>query len=110
MENMKKILLVLLFGWGSTVVAAQPAETTPEPLVPAPQVDSELLEPEVTIIEREDEILYEYSVNGQVYMVRIQPKRGPAYYLLDMDGDGDYDVQGNDPAKIVVPHWVFFRW
>ncbi|MGV6827622.1 MAG: DUF2782 domain-containing protein [bacterium] len=86
------------------------AEPIPEPLVPPPEVESELIEPEVTIRESEDQTIYEYRVNGQIYMVKIQPSRGPAYYLMDLDGDGDMDVQGDDPARIVVPHWVFFRW
>lgn len=107
---MKNLIILLLLLWAHVLYAGPPPETTPEPLVPSPEIDSELLEPEVTLIEREDQMVYEYRVNGQIYMIKIQPKNGPAYYLLDMDGDGDMDVQGDDPTKIVIPQWVFFRW
>lgn len=34
----------------------------------------------------------EYSVNGKVYMVRVQPGGGlPAYYLYDSDGDSVFE-------------------
>jgi hypothetical protein len=34
----------------------------------------------------------EYSMNGKVYMVRVQPGGGlPAYYLYDSDGDSVFE-------------------
>ena len=110
---MKKMVL---FGLLLILASAARAEDTAEPggvaddIPPPPQVEAEELEPEVTIIEKEQETLYEYRINGAVYMIKIQPKRGPAYYLLDLDGDGEMDTQHDDPAAIVVPHWVFLRW
>ena len=87
---------------------ANPADAADVP--PPPLVEGQELEPEVTIIEKERETVYEYRINGAVYMVKIKPKAGPAYYLLDLDGDGEMDTQQDDPAKIVVPHWVLLRW
>ena len=71
---------------------------------------NENLEPEVTITQTDDQTTYEYSINGSRYMVKIVPAKGPAYYLLDLDGDGEFDRQEDDPARIVVPQWVLFRW
>lgn len=84
------------------------AEDTPAP--PPPQVGSENLEPEVTIVQEDDRTTYEYSINGRRYMVKIVPAKGPAYYLLDLDGDGEMDTREDDPASMVVPQWVLFRW
>ena len=87
-----------------------PGEVPEPPMLP-PQVESgEALEPEVTIIETEKEIIQEYRINGRLYMVRITPQAGPPYYLLDLDGDGELDVEQNDVSNINIPQWVLFRW
>ena len=83
----------------------------PEPPMLPPQVESgEALEPEVTIIETDKEIIQEYRVNGRLYMVRITPRAGPPYYLLDLDGDGELDVEEDDISNMSIPQWVLFRW
>ncbi len=92
----------------SLIPAAVLADEATAP--PPPQVDADNLEPEVTITETDERTTYEYSINGRRYMVKIVPAKGPAYYLLDLDGDGEMDVQKDDPASIVVPQWVLFRW
>ncbi len=99
----------------STVLAqgggqASPADVPEPPMLP-PQVESgEALEPEVTIIETEKETIQEYRVNGRLYMVRITPQAGPPYYLLDLDGDGELDVEEDDISNLSIPQWVLFRW
>lgn len=83
----------------------------PEPPMLPPQVESgEALEPEVTIIQTDKEVIQEYRINGRLYMVRITPQAGPPYYLLDIDGDGQLDVEENDISNISIPQWVLFRW
>jgi hypothetical protein len=82
------------------------------PAVPAPPTQAERLEPEVTIIETDEEVIYEYRVRGQVYMVKIEPIAGPPYYLLDTNGDGTLDVQSERPreAELALPQWLLFSW
>jgi len=80
-----------------------------EPPLPVNQA-GETLEPEVTIKQSGDKTIHEYRVNGQVYMIKIVPRKGPPYYLMDLDGDGEMDVREEDPAQIVVPQWILFRW
>ena len=70
----------------------------------------EVLEPEVTIRQQGSRTIHEYRMNGRLYMVKIVPRNGPAYYLVDQDGDGEMDVAEDDPARIVLPQWVLFRW
>jgi len=79
---------------------------------PPPQVQEgeEELEPEVTIRQQGTRTIHEYRINGRLYMVKIMPQKGPAYYLLDLDGDGEMDTQQDNPTGVVVPQWVFFRW
>lgn len=62
------------------------------------------LEPDITIRQEEDRLIREYRINGQLYAIEIRPSRGPAYYLVDHDGDGNFERQDGD--RIAVPHWV----
>ena len=102
---MKPIILIFML---SCMLAPAMAEDVPAP--PQPLLEDESLEPEVTITQTDDQTTYEYSINGARYMVKIVPARGPAYYLLDLDGDGEMDTQEGDPSRIVIPQWVLFRW
>lgn len=80
------------------------------PSLPPASLGGEAIEPEVTIIERGREVIYEYRIRGRLYMVRIEPVAGPPYYLLDVDGDGVMDVQDDRPWNMAVPQWTLFSW
>lgn len=90
-------------------------QEVPEPpvtVMPSAGVDTdEELEPEVSIIQRDDAEVREYRMNGQLYMVKVVPVVGPPYYLFDSNGDGTLDIRRNelDPG-LVVPHWMIFKW
>jgi hypothetical protein len=44
-------------------------------------------------------------------MVKITPSIGPAYYMIDSDGDGNMDVRRSDVRRDMdVPRWVLFSW
>ena len=77
-----------------------------------PVVSGEALEPEITIIPGKDGgTITEYSVNGEVYKVKITPAFGPPYYLIDHDGDGKFDCKVNKIYDdICVSQWVLFSW
>ncbi len=83
----------------------------PEPPVLPEQVQSgETLEPEVTIIHKEQETVEEYRINGRLYQVKITPTKGAPYYLIDTDGDGELETRANDITQSQVPQWVLFSW
>lgn len=87
-------------------------ENIPEPpVLPDPVESGETIEPEITIIQREDATIEEYRVNGNLYMVKITPAAGPPYYLIDRDGDGQMESRFSGiHDDIIVPQWVLFRW
>ncbi len=86
-----------------------PADDYPPPVIPTDDRDS--IEPEVTIIRQEGRTIEEYRVNGQLYMVKVTPSRGPSYFLVDADGDGNLETRQNElDPKILVPSWIIFRW
>jgi len=83
-----------------------------EELPPPDFVESdEELEPEVTIIQREDATVEEYRLNGVLYTIKVTPKVGKPYYFVDRDGDGVMDSRMSDLYNpLRVPQWVIFSW
>jgi hypothetical protein len=95
---------------GASAVPADDGRVLPVPEVPAPYTGDSVGVPEVTIRETETEVIYEYRIRGRIYMVRIDPIAGPPYYLLDIDGDGELDVQQQEMPELAVPQWQLFSW
>lgn len=94
---------------------AEPSADEPQPAPGPPEIPREVhsgeaMEPDVTIIKRAEETVQEYRLNGRLYMVKISPKVGPAYYLVDNDGDGRLETRGDLESGLRVPQWVLFRW
>lgn len=68
-------------------------------------------EPEITIIRRGDAVIEEYRVGGQLYMIKVTPRRGIPYYLVDTDGDGRLDSRRSELAEdMMIPSWTILRW
>lgn len=120
-KSMSRKCLALLFSsflFAGAVGAAPPPdaidvpEAVPEALPPPDLVEhDEELEPQITIINREDATVAEYRVNGRLYMVKITPTVGKPYYFVDRDGDGIMDSKMNDLKNTFkVPQWVIFSW
>jgi hypothetical protein len=92
---------------------AQPPDTDapPPPQVAEGESNDARLEPEVRIIERGGERIEEYRLNGELFMIKIIPKMGYPYYLVDVDGDGRLETRRNDlDPDILVPRWTIFSW
>ena len=69
------------------------------------------LEPEVTIIQKGENVIEEYRLNGNLYMIKVTPTKGRPYYLVDSDGDGSLDVRRNNIEEdIAIPRWTIFEW
>ena len=87
-----------------------PTIDAPEQPLP-PKVQDEQIEPTVTIREEEERTVEEYSYNGQIYMVKITPKVGVPYYLIDSDGDGNLETAPNKGLAPVQPvYWKIKEW
>jgi hypothetical protein len=107
------LLLVSMIVTGASHAAQEALESVPEAAPPPPpRVQSgENLEPEVTIRADKDAQIEEYRSHGQLYMVKITPKIGKPYYLLDSDGDGKLETRMSHlNSNFVVPSWVIFSW
>ncbi len=65
----------------------------------------------VTIEGSTGGIVQELRINGQLYAIRITPKKGYPYYLVDSDGDGNLETRNNDLGmKLLIPTWVLKSW
>ncbi len=74
-------------------------------------LDPSFTDPTVNIQEHENRTTEEFRVNGNLYMVKVTPAVGPAYYLVDPDGSGEFEWRRNTPgADLNVPQWALVRW
>jgi hypothetical protein len=92
------------------VPAADEGEALEAPSPPQQLQPGEPLEPEVTIRRTPRETVYEYRRNGQLYLVRVQPRFGPPYHFVDVNGDGRLDYRPGEPLRDNVNQWILFRW
>jgi hypothetical protein len=90
---------------GTAVCAEEGAPAVDKNAASVPQ------EPDVTIIQRGQERVEEFRMNNQVYMIKITPAKGYPYYLVDTNGDGNFDTRRPQlTSKFVIPQWVLLRW
>ena len=61
----------------------------------------------VTRTESNGDVVTEYRVAGRVRAVKVQPARGPVYYLYDRNGDGTIDNAGDNPPQT---YFKLFEW
>ena len=77
--------------------------------------ETELVDDEVVIDPRgkksaEQTVIEEFEENGVRY-IKVTPKKGPSYYLIDSDGDGDMDTRRNElDPNLLIPSWTLFTW
>lgn len=67
-------------------------------------------EPEVTITQRGEDKVEEYRMAGKLYMVKVTPKHGVPYYLVDEHGDGVMARKDTLTSGTRPPTWVIKRF
>lgn len=106
------------------VLAAEQFAPVPEPPAPVtdykrpatdtkatpPVPDDEAIpEPEIVITTHGEDRHEEYRVGGRTYMIKVIPKRGAPYYLVDQEGQGQF-VRSDLLPDIRPPMWVIKRF
>jgi hypothetical protein len=109
------LLLTLLVLPIANVLAEESAaklEAVPDvPAPPLPVKSGDTLEPDITIVRKGKKTIQEYRRGGRLYMIKVIPDVGPAYYFLDTDGDEKMDVQGSDLDRGgTVNMWKLLEW
>lgn len=106
-------LLVLGFLPLASFAAQQPVPANLEPLPPPPAFTAEsdaADEPEITIIKQPETTVEEYRSGGKVYMIKVTPKIGAPYYLIDSKGDGKFARQESLDSGFRAPQWIIKRF
>ena len=118
-DAVRQIIVVLLL---SSALSAAAQSTRPKDLRPLPEVpeppelalpspgageEDTSLEPQVTITKRGEDKVEEYRINGRIYMIKITPRIGMPYYLIDNFGDGTFATgTGGLDQGVRPPMWV----
>lgn len=84
---------------------AQPSDRPPA-LQPAPDGPPGADAPAVTIRPSSQGRVIEYRANGRLYMLKVIPKVGKPYYLIDQKGDGQFARQDSLDSGLRPPMWV----
>ena len=74
---------------------------------PAMEILDDSIEPQITIRSRDGVTYEEFRVGGRLYKIRVTPKVGPPYTLIDQKGDGVFspaDALGSTGTS--VPMWL----
>ncbi len=113
------IMRITTFLIGTTLgigafAAEQPKDLQPVP--PPPPLEAgetspdQELESKVTITRQQDLTIEEYRVGGRLYMIKVIPKHGKPYYLVDDRGDGKFSRQESLDSGVRPPRWVIKRF
>jgi hypothetical protein len=94
-------LFVVATGAPYSHARVEPQSDDEEPILPK---KSE----QVTIVHDHDRVLHIYQANGKVYGIKVYPKNGTAYFLVDMKGDGKFIKNPGD--RMMMPEWVILSW
>jgi hypothetical protein len=89
-----------------------PADYRPSPPATAPAAkpdDAAIPEPEVVITTKGEDRYEEYRLGGRLYMIKVTPRIGRPYYLVDNEGRGQF-TRSEFAPKISPPTWVIKRF
>lgn len=99
------LLLAALFVSGLAIAQAQLEE--PPDLVPVPDgAPTKDDAPAITIKPSGEGMVEEYRIRGKLYMLKIIPKIGKPYYLIDPRGDGHFVHYDMHESGFRPPMWV----
>lgn len=107
---MRRSLIVLVALFASLAHAQAPGSLQPLPAVPPPPPEivpfDSALEPQVTIRKRDGDTIEEYRMSGRTYMLKVTPAHGVPYYLVDSQGDGNFNRMETLDDRTRVPMWI----
>ena len=124
MHPLKTILFLCAIWYTATASAQsnqQPKDQQPLPELPdlVPYDEPELpdlgidptLEPQITIRKDEKGTVEEYRINGQLYMIKVIPRIGKPFYLLNKRAPVGEPHRGDlEGYGVNVPMWEIYRF
>ncbi|MFA6063715.1 MAG: DUF2782 domain-containing protein [Gallionella sp.] len=112
---MRLLSLLILGAFSVTAFAGQPVPGNLEPLPPPPPFTAEpdsapVDEAEITIIKQPETTVEEFRAGGKLYMIKVTPKIGAPYYLVDDRGDGKFVRQEGLDSGFRAPRWIIHKF
>lgn len=107
---MRITAFILLLSSSFCAFAEQPPKTEALPPPPIASDDSSIDEPEVTITKKSEMTVEEYRIGNKLYMIKVTPKYGKPYYLVDDQGDGKFARQESLDSGFRVPRWIIHNF
>jgi hypothetical protein len=108
-----RLIALLFLACLSTAAYAEevkPSDLKPVPPPPALDPSESPDEPQVTITKQTEQTVEEYRSHGKLYMIKVTPKHGKPYYLIDDRGDGKFARQESLDSGLRVPQWVIYKF
>jgi hypothetical protein len=105
-----------LSGWlAASTAAGQSIAPPPPPLESVPDAPSGAppdpdLEPQVTIIQKDQDTVEEVRMSGQLRFIRVTPFHGRPYYLIPDNGPNQFIRRDSLDSGLKVPMWVILSW
>lgn len=96
----------------AAVSALSLAQDRPEPVATF-EIDPTAVTPEIDVREYDNRRVEEYRVGSQLYKMKITPRNGQPYYLVDPEGTGEMEWRRNSmdvEADVRVPQWTLFKF
>jgi hypothetical protein len=110
--SLSLIALTYLVFSGAVLAQGTPAPREEPPLPPKVQVPPSEEDAPTVNIRRDDstgDVVEEYRQNGRLYLVKVTPRKGPSYQLLDTNGDGKLDRADHEGGVRPV-YWTLYEW
>lgn len=106
MRAIRYLMLMALAGLVPAMLAAEPPR--PQAEVPAAPGEEDAPKVRIRTIDNGDTV-EEYRVNGRLTMVKVRPRNGPPYTLLDTNGDGRLDRRDSE-GPVAPVYWTLYEW
>ncbi len=110
----KRLVVLALWMLPLSVMAVEPpANLEPLPEVPPPPNGVDLEKPatpEITTTKKGQDVVEEYRMNGELYMMKVTPPHGKSYYMMKEDKDGAWSRMDGPGNPMSIPKWVLFRF
>jgi hypothetical protein len=109
---MRLIALLFLACLSFAIYAEEGKVSDLKPLPPPTALDPSESpdQPQVTINKQTEQTVEEFRSNGKLYMIKITPKYGKPYFLIDDRGDGKFARQESLDSGLRVPQWVILKF
>ena len=106
---MRRVLFLALSAVAGAALAQQSPPPKLEPLPeppPPPLIRDGADEPRVRIAPQEGDRVEEMREGGRIVMLKVTPPNGIPYYLMDLNGSGNYTRRDSLDPGIRVPMWT----